>query len=127
MFSVKGLVESNDLKSVPSNYIWPTNPEDPILHKTENVPTIDFSQLISSNPCEQSLAVQKLGDACRDWGFFMLINHGMSETLRGEFLRASQSFFDLSEEEKKEYAGGNLFDPIYCGTSFNVTVDKKLF
>ncbi|CAL0317848.1 unnamed protein product [Lupinus luteus] len=127
MFSVKGLVESNDLRSVPSKYIWPTNPEDHILHKTENVPIIDFAQLISSNPSEQSMAVQKLGDACRDWGFFMLINHGMPETLRSEFLRASQSFFDLSEEEKKEYAEGNILDPINCGTSFNVTVDKKLF
>lgn len=51
----------------------------------------------------------------------------MSETLREKVLRATQSFFDLSEEEKKEYAGEKMLDPIRYGTSFNVRVDKALF
>jgi len=42
-------------------------------------------------------------------------------------LRATQRFFDLSEEEKKEYAGEKVLDPIRYGTSFNVMVDKSLF
>ncbi|XP_020203696.1 flavanone 3-dioxygenase 2 isoform X2 [Cajanus cajan] len=85
-------------------------------------------ELVESNCLsERSKAIQQLGDACRDWGFFMLINHGVSETLRDEVLRASQKFFDLTEEEKKEYAGGKLFDPIKYGTSFNVMVDKTHF
>lgn len=56
-----------------------------------------------------------------------LINHGVSEKLRGEVLRSTKSFFDLTEEEKREFSGENLFDPIRCGTSFNVMVDKTLF
>lgn len=129
MSTVKGLVESNCMRSIPSKYMFLKNPdEDSILHETGNIPTIDFSQLISANSSERSKAIQQLGEACRDWGFFMLINHGVPETLRDELLRASQSFFDLTEEEKREYAGRNkLFDPIRCGTSFNVTVDKTLF
>ncbi|KAK7301150.1 hypothetical protein RJT34_12011 [Clitoria ternatea] len=127
MNSVKELVESNCLKSVPSNYICLKNSEDSILCETQNIPTIDFSKLTSSNPNERSTAIQQLGDACRDWGFFMLINHGMSETLRDELLRGSQGFFDMSVEDKREFAGEKLFDPIKCGTSFNVMVDKTLF
>ncbi|XP_027333910.1 protein DMR6-LIKE OXYGENASE 1-like [Abrus precatorius] len=127
MFSVKDLVESNCSRSVPSNYICLKSPEDSLLYEEENIPTIDFSQLTSSNPDESSKAIQQLGYACRDWGFFMLINHGVSETLRDELLRTSQSFFDLTEEEKRQYAGEKLFDPIRCGTSFNVMVDKTLF
>ncbi|KAJ1396087.1 Oxoglutarate/iron-dependent dioxygenase [Sesbania bispinosa] len=127
MFTVKGLVESSCLRSIPSNYISHKSPNDSLLHETHNIPTIDFSQLTSSNPSERSKATQQLGDACRDWGFFMLINHGVSETLRDEVLKASQSFFDLTEEEKREFAGGKLFDPIRCGTSFNAMVDKTLF
>lgn len=42
-------------------------------------------------------------------------------------IRASESFFDLSDEQKREYAGKKLFDPIRWGTSFNVNVDKTLF
>lgn len=74
MFSVKRLVESNNLSSIPSNYICQTNIQDYsiVLNETEIIPTIDFSQLISSNPMERSMAIQKLGNACRDWGFFMV-------------------------------------------------------
>lgn len=73
MFSVKGLVESNCLRSIPSNYICGHKDEDhTILYETENIPTIDFSQLTSPNPYERSKAIQKLGDACRDWGFFVV-------------------------------------------------------
>lgn len=128
MSSVKELVESKCLSSVPSNYICLENPEDSILnYETDNIPTIDFSQLTSSNPSVRSKAIKQLGDACRDWGFFMLINHGVSEILRDEVIRTSQGFFDLTEKEKMEHAGRNLFDPIRYGTSFNVTVDKTLF
>ncbi|KAG4954812.1 hypothetical protein JHK87_040406 [Glycine soja] len=128
MFSIKELVESNCLKSVPSNYFCLKNPEDSILYyEADNIPTIDFSQLTSSNLNERSKGIQQLGNACRDWGFFKLINHGVSETLMDKMLRASQRFFDLSEEEKREYAGGKVLDPIRYGTSFNLMVDKALF
>jgi len=73
MFSVKELVESSTMSSVPSNYVFHENTEDSMLyHETENIPAIDFSQLTSSNPNERSKAIQQLGDACRDWGFFMV-------------------------------------------------------
>ncbi|XP_052107566.1 2-oxoglutarate-dependent dioxygenase 19-like, partial [Arachis duranensis] len=55
-----------------------------------------------------------------------LINHGVSQTLREELLRASQSFYDLPEQDRKQYEGGNILDPIKCGTSFNVNVEKNL-
>jgi len=73
MFSVKELVESSTTMSVPSNYVCHKTPEDSMLYyETENIPTIDFHQLTSSNPNERSKAIQQLGDACRDWGFFMV-------------------------------------------------------
>jgi hypothetical protein len=75
MFSVKRLVESNSLKTIPSNYICQNKnqDDDSMLNETENIPTIDFSKLISSsNSNDRSKEIQKLGDACRDWGFFMV-------------------------------------------------------
>jgi hypothetical protein len=74
MFSVKRLVESNSLKTIPSNYIChnKNQVDDSMLNETENIPTIDFSKLISSNSNDRSKEIQKLGDACRDWGFFMV-------------------------------------------------------
>jgi isopenicillin N synthase-like dioxygenase len=56
-----------------------------------------------------------------------LINHGVSETLKAEVLKASQCFFDLPSEDKKEYIGEKLSDPIRYGTSFNVKVDTTFY
>lgn len=38
-----------------------------------------------------------------------------------------RGFFDLPEEEKEEYRGKHVLDPIRCGTSFNASVDKVFF
>lgn len=56
-----------------------------------------------------------------------MINHGVPKILRDEMIKLSQSFFNLTEEEKQEYAGKKLFDPIKYGTSFNIRADKGLF
>ena len=36
-------------------------------------------------------------------------------------------FFNLTEEEKREYGGKHVLDSIRCGTSINASVDKVLF
>ncbi|KAE8666783.1 putative ENTH/ANTH/VHS superfamily protein [Hibiscus syriacus] len=125
MFSVKELVESVRLTSVPSNYIF-SNTETDLPMQPETVPIIDFSLLTSHDPDQRSKIITQLGNACLEWGFFMVINHGVPEMLRDEMMRGTESFFDLRGEEKRQYAGKKLFDPIRCGTSFNPNVDKTL-
>jgi hypothetical protein len=49
------------------------------------------------------------------------------ETLIDEIIGGCNSFYNLTEEEKIEFAGKQLFDPIRYGTSFNVKVDKTFF
>ncbi|MED6209466.1 hypothetical protein PIB30_054940 [Stylosanthes scabra] len=136
MFSVKKIAESSSNNSsvvecIPPEYVYQNNNsnEDSVILDDEEaqnttIPTIDFSQLISSNPADRSKAIQELGTACTDWGFFMLINHGVPESLREEVLRASQRFYDLPDEDRKQYQAGDIFSPIKCGTSFNVNVEK---
>jgi hypothetical protein len=58
---------------------------------------------------------------------FKIINHGLPETLRDEMLKGCQSFFNQTEEEKKEFSGKQLFDPISYGTSFNTNIDSSFF
>ncbi|XP_058096956.1 2-oxoglutarate-dependent dioxygenase 19-like [Magnolia sinica] len=126
---LKDLAESYTLTSIPSNYAY-SSPEavhltDPVL--SQEIPTIDLSLLTKGTPDQRSQIVRDLGQACREWGFFMVINHGVKESLRARMLDACQAFFDLSETEKREYAGKHVLDPIRCGTSFNPTVDKVLY
>lgn len=130
MLSVKRLVETAGcLKSIPSKYVVPTNSHDfgVLLEPEEVIPSIDLSLLTSGSPDQRSRVVQQIGYACREWGFFMVTNHGVPKTLMEEMIEASQSFFDLTEEQKREYSGQQVLDPIKYGTSFNVSVDKVLF
>lgn len=73
MFSVKELVESGSLKSVPPNHVFAKSSSDYICSEAETIPTIDFSLLTSGTPDQRSKAIQDIGNACREWGFFMVI------------------------------------------------------
>ncbi|KAL5705447.1 hypothetical protein ACHQM5_023748 [Ranunculus cassubicifolius] len=128
---VKHLAESTFFTSIPSNYTYSTtsnSPEDTIDHSNhEQIPIIDFSLLTSTSPAQRSNVIQELGKACQDWGFFMVINHGVPESLLGDMIDVCKKFFDQSEQEKLQYAGKHPLDPIRCGTSFNSSVEKVFF
>ncbi|OMO85193.1 hypothetical protein CCACVL1_10371 [Corchorus capsularis] len=90
--------------------------DEAISAEDGTLPTIDFSLLISTNPEERSKAIQDLGRACQDWGFFMLINHGVPESLFKAIMNGSAEFFDLPEEEKMQFKGKGILDPINYGS-----------
>ncbi|XVF67257.1 hypothetical protein PTKIN_Ptkin10aG0106100 [Pterospermum kingtungense] len=126
--SIKALAELPGLSSIPSIYNFSTDPNDEALSDTtESIPIIDFSLLTSTIPHERSKAIRELGKACQDWGFFMVINHEVSESMMKAIIEACRGFFELTEEEKQEFQGKHVLDPIRCGTSFNVSSDKVLF
>ncbi|KAI9076251.1 hypothetical protein K1719_041824 [Acacia pycnantha] len=50
-------------------------------HLASSIPAIDFSLLTSDMPQLHTDAVSQLGKACAEWGFFMVMNHGISEKL----------------------------------------------
>ncbi|OMO85195.1 Oxoglutarate/iron-dependent dioxygenase [Corchorus capsularis] len=132
--SIKAVAtELHGLTSIPPGYNFQTisNIVDDealsVSEANESIPTIDFSLLTSSNPEERSKVIQDLAKACQDWGFFMVTNHGVPESMMKAMIEACAAFFELPEEEKQEFEGKHVLDPIRCGTSFNVSVDKVLF
>lgn len=69
----------------------------------DQIPLIDLSPLHSTTPPQPTILdslVTQIHAACRDWGFFQVINHGVSphliHTLRSETAR----FFSLPMQEK---------------------------
>ncbi|KAF8032087.1 hypothetical protein BT93_D1104 [Corymbia citriodora subsp. variegata] len=128
--SVKTLAESSDLTSIPSHYAFTTSASgDQAVHSDhdDSIPVIDFSLLSSSNPDQRRKVVSDLAKACQDWGFFMVINHGVPESQMKAMVDMLTGFFDLTEEEKKEFEWKNVLDPIRFGTSFNASVEKVFF
>ncbi|XP_077213202.1 2-oxoglutarate-dependent dioxygenase 19-like isoform X1 [Tasmannia lanceolata] len=122
---IKHLAESGILTSVPSNYAFPLANSNPV--SGSEIPTIDFSLLKNGTPDQRSQIIRDLGNACREWGIFVVINHGVAKCLMERILDACHDFFDLTEEEKREYVGKHVLDPIRYGTSFNPAVEKVFY
>jgi len=51
------------------------------------------------------------------------VNHGVPDKLRDAMMETLKGFFDLPEEEKRDYADTHPMNPIRYGTSFNAKVD----
>jgi isopenicillin N synthase-like dioxygenase len=62
------------------------------------IPVIDVSQL------GHSATHAQLHAACRDWGAFYVINHGLSPQLVADLMKAVKAFFHLPLQHKKKIA-----------------------
>ncbi|XP_038883132.1 protein SRG1-like [Benincasa hispida] len=63
------------------------------------VPVVDLRRLAIGDSA--SPEIDKLHSACKEWGFFQIINHGVPTSLLDEFRREIESFFNLPYDEKK--------------------------
>ncbi|KAK7319457.1 hypothetical protein RJT34_04178 [Clitoria ternatea] len=128
--SVKALSESPELTSIPPSFTFTRNPNDEIVTDPEDddpIPIIDYSLLVSGTPEQRAKTIHNLGKACEQWGIFMLINHSVSKSVMEKMADQIFAFFNLTEDEKQEFAGKDVMEPIRYGTSFNVSMDKVLF
>ncbi|KAH7660894.1 Codeine 3-O-demethylase protein [Dioscorea alata] len=76
------------------------------------IPLIDLSPLLHHQipsdpsdpaiPDEISSLIAAIGAACRDWGFFQVINHGVDPQLLERIQAAAMEFFALPAEEKRK-------------------------
>ncbi|KAI3510582.1 hypothetical protein L1887_17690 [Cichorium endivia] len=125
--SVKELV-AQTLDAVPPRYLWDVDHDYPTApafsgDSSLQVPVLDLAKLV--DPQYQELELQKLHDACKNWGMFQLIGHGVSdESIKNMHIKA-ENFFDLTPEEKKQYAQkpGSLEG---YGQAFVISQDQKL-
>ncbi|PSS02798.1 Protein DMR6-LIKE OXYGENASE 1 like [Actinidia chinensis var. chinensis] len=123
--TVKALVESPALTSLPSNYSYTINPDESDASDPDGtLPIIDFSLLTSRDPHQRSTVIQELNKVCQDWGFFMLVNHGVPESLMKAVVDVCKEFFNLPMEEKMEFADKDIWKPIRFGTGVDVKVEK---
>lgn len=67
----------------------------------ERIPVIDLSALANPGGNIDNL-VSEIGDACKNWGFFEVINHGVPQETRQKLESAAKKFFALPLEEKRK-------------------------
>ncbi|CAB4320685.1 unnamed protein product [Prunus armeniaca] len=77
------------------------------ITEAQGIPLIDLSLIIStpnsiSDPIAIEGVVREIGNACRDWGFFQVINHGVSLDKLLKIEVVARKFFALPLEEKRK-------------------------
>jgi isopenicillin N synthase-like dioxygenase len=73
------------------------------LSEFSHVPVIDVAPLVDYT-AERTRTAAEIGDACRDCGFFYVVNHGVDEALCRQLEALSREFFARSEPEKMAIA-----------------------
>jgi isopenicillin N synthase-like dioxygenase len=67
----------------------------------EQVPIIDIAGLVSdSSSAAAAPAIKNIAQACQDWGFFQIANHGIDAALIGQVWAQTRAMFALPSEQK---------------------------
>ncbi|XP_012082504.1 protein DMR6-LIKE OXYGENASE 1 [Jatropha curcas] len=130
---VKRLYEKG-INKVPDKYILPVQERPSYcaqvaeLHNNEEInkqnlklPIIDFAELQGSN---RPQVLKSLAEACEQYGFFQLVNHGISNDVISGMIDAVKRFFELPYEERSKYMTSDMNALVRYGTSFNQNKDN---
>ncbi|CAL9201546.1 unnamed protein product [Musa hybrid cultivar] len=102
--------------SLPDTYVRPES-QRPRLHEVvrdANIPTIDLG-----SP-DVSRVIAQVGDACRSFGFFQVVNHGVPVELMLAMMAVASEFFRLPPEEKAKLYSDDPTKKMRLSTSFNI-------
>ncbi|XP_010028521.2 probable 2-oxoglutarate-dependent dioxygenase At5g05600 [Eucalyptus grandis] len=82
------------------------------VSQAEGIPLIDLTALAGYSPSDGAVAasaaaaieglVAEIGEACKKWGFFTVVNHGVAAEKRERIEREAREFFGQDLEEKKK-------------------------
>lgn len=111
------------LTSIPPRYIRNDQQHQVASNCLSEIPVINMHSLSEKGSMDAELA--KLDLACREWGFFQLVNHGVNPSLLDEVKTGIQDFFNLPMEEKKKY-WQNPGEVEGFGQVFVVSEEQKL-
>ncbi|KIX03482.1 uncharacterized protein Z518_07035 [Rhinocladiella mackenziei CBS 650.93] len=93
------------------------------------LPVVDIAPYLGSTStrAEREATSHAVHCACRDFGFFYLVGHGIPEEMRREMLRLGHEFFALPQAEKDELSIFQSMDKIrgYARLGENVTSGKR--
>ncbi|KAJ0961982.1 hypothetical protein J5N97_029810 [Dioscorea zingiberensis] len=113
--NVQGLAQEmgDTCMEIPERYIRPEldvgvtaicddDDDDDESGSDDKVPIIDMKRLLDPNSSLEESA--KLHSACMDWGFFQVVNHGVSDEVIEKVKVDLEEFFMLPLKEKEVFA-----------------------
>ncbi|KAG5602637.1 hypothetical protein H5410_034007 [Solanum commersonii] len=108
--------------TLPESYV---RPESQRPRMSEVVDRDDLVPVIDMSCTDRNVIVHQIGEACRLYGFFQVINHSVSKKVMDEMLGVAHEFFKLPVEEKMKLYSDDPSKTMRLSTSFNVK--RKLF
>ncbi|PON84992.1 Oxoglutarate/iron-dependent dioxygenase [Trema orientale] len=125
---VQELAKETSIDTVPQRYLRPD--QDPPFkifnpNSLPQLPVIHLNNLLSSEKLVMESELQKLHFASEEWGFFQLVDHGVSPLLVENVKSGIQEFFKLPMEEKIKF-GQQEGDLEGLGQAFVVSEEQKL-
>lgn len=141
---VKGLVDGGVTK-VPRIFISPPDTSSRASELDLSIPVIDLGS-VGSNPIGRKDAVDIIREASATWGFFQVVNHGISVDILAEMLQGARRFYEQDSEIKKKWytrdgsktvvynsnfdlfssASANWRDTSYCSMAPNTPIAADL-
>ncbi|KAL3517691.1 hypothetical protein ACH5RR_020280 [Cinchona calisaya] len=97
----------SDVQSMPESYVFPPDkrPGKHIFPDCKDIPTIDLDKAEGLNRAE---IIQQIIKASQEFGFFQVINHGVSENLMEDTISVFQEFFGMPAEYKASFYSNDI-------------------
>ncbi|KAL9240337.1 hypothetical protein vseg_014571 [Gypsophila vaccaria] len=125
---VKGLVDSGS-KTLPTIFIRPAEElsEEHKKHDcvTQQVPVISLMDIQTTEGRKKT--AQQVLSASMKWGFFLVVDHGISTRVLEDMLEGIRRFHEQNGEAKKEYYARELTHlkrPVVYGSNYDLYVSK---
>ncbi|EFJ15114.1 2-oxoacid-dependent dioxygenase [Selaginella moellendorffii] len=126
---IQALIEQLQIhQSLPQEYVQPQKIQIQAAAGGAQIPVLDLSEFTSSAAAGgKEEFLRELDQACREWGAFQVINHGVPKDILQGMRNAAKHFYDVPVEEKMKYFV-TVFDgrPMRYSTSFDSSRDVIL-
>ncbi|KAK8711405.1 hypothetical protein V6N13_146688 [Hibiscus sabdariffa] len=111
------------VSSVPPNFIRPESDRANLLQviSDQSIPVVDLLHL--DGPARPSV-VKAIGQACLNYGFFQVKNHGVPNEVIDKMMHVSKEFFHLPESERLKNYSDDPMKTTRLSTSFNVRTEN---
>ncbi|KAJ7518409.1 hypothetical protein O6H91_21G067600 [Diphasiastrum complanatum] len=108
------------------DFVWPEDerPDVPFdsFDGEDAFPVVDLSLLLSSDPRDTDKLVKEMAAAAADWGFFRIVNHGVSLELVAKVEALAHEFFQLPSSQKLLVARNSDLPFGYSGSEIAVRI-----
>ena len=89
------------------------------------VPIIDIGALSRDDKVAQKAVAEKIGKACEEIGFFVVVNHGIPADVIDAAWNQTMDFFDLPLDEKKKFVSEDEAKNPYGLFDLNLLAERE--